>query len=53
MPSLLKKAAELAGDYGTGVLALAEALKLSPAQVRDLLGDADQRPALHLVGSED
>lgn len=53
MPSLLRKAAELAGDHGSGVPALAEALKLSPAQVRDLLGDADQRPILRLVGSED
>lgn len=51
MPSLLKKAAQLAGDHGAGVPALADALKLSPAQVRDLLGDADQRPVLHLVGS--
>lgn len=50
MPSLLKKAADLAGDHGAGVPVLAEALKLSPAQVRDLLGDADQRPVLRLVG---
>ena len=53
MPSLLRKAAELAGDHGAGVPALAEALKLSAAQVRDLLGDVDQRPTLRLVGSED
>lgn len=53
MPTLLKKAAELAGDYGAGVPALAEALKLSTAQVRDLLGGADQRPTLHLVSSDD
>ncbi|MGB3763480.1 MAG: XRE family transcriptional regulator [Ornithinimicrobium sp.] len=52
MPSLLRKAAALAGDYGTGVPALAEALKLSTTQVRDLLGDADQRPVLRLVGDE-
>mgnify|MGYP000998171878 CR=1 FL=1 len=52
-PSLLKKAADLAGDHGAGVPALAEALKISAADVRDLLGDADQRPILHLVGSED
>lgn len=43
MPSLLNKAAELAGDHGVGVPALAGVLKLSPAQVRGLLGDADQR----------
>lgn len=51
MPSLLKKASDLAGDHGAGIPALAEALKLSPAQVRDLLGDADQRPVLRLVVS--
>lgn len=52
MPSLLKKAAELAGNHGAGVPALAEALKLTAAQVRDLLGDADQRPVLRLVDDE-
>lgn len=52
MPSLLRKAAALAGDYGTGMPVLAEALKLSTAQVRDLLGDADHRPVLRLVGDE-
>lgn len=52
MPSLLKKAVDLAGEHGAGVPALAEALRLSAAQVRDLLGDADQRPALRLVGGE-
>lgn len=52
MPTLLKKAAALAGDHGAGVPALAEALKLSPMQVRDLLGDADQRPVLRLVGAQ-
>lgn len=51
MPSLLKKAAELAGDHGAGVPALTEALKLSASHVRDLLGDSDQRPVLHLVGN--
>ncbi|NYI40138.1 hypothetical protein [Demequina lutea] len=43
-------AAELAGEHGAGVPALAEALKISPFQVRDLLGEADQRPVLRLVG---
>ena len=52
LPSLLKKAADLAGDNGAGVPALAEALKLSPVQVRDLLGDADERPVLRLVGGQ-
>lgn len=51
-PSLLKKAAELAGDHGAGVSVLAEALKLSPVQVRDLLGDFNKRPVLRLVGDE-
>jgi hypothetical protein len=53
MPTLLKRAAELAGDHGTGVPTLAEALRLSPAQVRDLLAEADQRPVLRLVHGED
>jgi Zn-dependent peptidase ImmA (M78 family) len=49
VPTLLKKAAELAADHGAGVPALVEVLKLSPRQVRDLLGDIDQRPVLKLV----
>jgi hypothetical protein len=53
MPTLLKKAAELAGDHGAGIPALAEALRLSAAQVRDLLGEADQRPVLRIVNGED
>jgi len=52
VPTLLRKAAELAGEHGSGVHALAEALKLNPAQVRDLLGETDQRPLLRLVGNE-
>jgi Zn-dependent peptidase ImmA (M78 family) len=52
VPTLLRKAAELAGDNGAPVLVLAEALKISAAQVRDLLGQADERPVLRLVGSE-
>src|SRR5690606_31909580 len=52
VPTLLKKAAELAGDHGGGIPALAEALRSSPRQVRDLLGEVDQRPVLRLVGSE-
>lgn len=51
MPSLLRKAADLAGDYGAPIPMLAEALKLSPAQVRDLLGETDERPVLRLVSS--
>jgi Zn-dependent peptidase ImmA (M78 family)/DNA-binding XRE family transcriptional regulator len=53
VPTLLKKAAGLAGDHGAGVPALADALRLSPAQVRDLLGDPDRRPVLRLVGADD
>ncbi|PYF96392.1 Zn-dependent peptidase ImmA, M78 family [Georgenia satyanarayanai] len=51
-PTLLTKAAELAADHGAGVPALAQALRISPRHIRDLLGDADQRPALRLVGDE-
>jgi hypothetical protein len=49
MPTLLRKAAELAGDVGAGVPALAEALRLDTADVRDFLGEVDQRPVLRLV----
>lgn len=52
VPTLLRKAAELAGENGAPIPALAEALKISAAQVRDLLGEADERPVLRLVGSE-
>lgn len=52
VPTLLKKAAELAEEHGAGVPALAEVLRLRPRQVRDLLGDIDHRPALKLVGGE-
>lgn len=49
VPTLLTKAAELAEDVGAGAPALAEAMKLSVAQVRDLLGEVDRRPVLRLV----
>lgn len=49
LPTLLRKAADLADQFGSGVPALAEALKVSPSIVRDLLGEADQRPVLRLV----
>ncbi|MEO3766763.1 XRE family transcriptional regulator [Streptomyces sp. B5E4] len=52
VPTLLKKAAELATDHGAGVPTLADALRLSPGQVRDLLGEIDRRPVLRLVGNE-
>ena len=48
-PFLLRKASELAEGAGAGVPVLAEVLRLSPAQVRNLLGDADERPVLRLV----
>ncbi len=50
MPTLLEEAAKLAADHGAGVHALAEAIKISPMQVRNLLGEVDQRPVLRLVG---
>jgi len=52
VPTLLTKAAELASDHGAPVPVLAETLKISAAEVRDLLGEADQRPILRLVGTE-
>jgi len=52
MPTLLRKAAELAAEQGATVPALAEILRLAPAQVRDLLSEPDQRPVLRLVGDE-
>ncbi|WP_458117360.1 XRE family transcriptional regulator [Arthrobacter sp. D2-10] len=52
MPTLLKKAAELAADHGGGAPALAEALKITPRQVRDLLGEVDQRPVLRLISGD-
>lgn len=52
VPTLLKKAAELAGEHGAGVPVLAEALKIRTREVRDLLGVADERPVLRLVSNE-
>jgi Zn-dependent peptidase ImmA (M78 family)/DNA-binding XRE family transcriptional regulator len=52
VPTLLEKAAQLAGDHGAPVPVLADAMKISPVQVRDLLGEFDQRPVLRLVGDE-
>ncbi|OLT38999.1 peptidase [Saccharomonospora sp. CUA-673] len=50
VPTLLKKAAELAAEHGAGTSILADSLKITPHQVRDLLGEVDQRPVLRLVG---
>lgn len=49
VPTLLRKAADLAAAYGTNVPALAELLRLPVAQVRDLLGEKDARPVLRLL----
>jgi Zn-dependent peptidase ImmA (M78 family)/transcriptional regulator with XRE-family HTH domain len=49
VPTLLRKAAELAAAHGTNVPALAELLRLPTAQVRDLLGETDTRPVLRLL----
>ncbi len=48
-PKLLKRAADLAAAAGGTIPVLAEALKLSPAQVRSLLGEEDSRPLLRVV----
>lgn len=49
VPTLLQKAAALAGDHGTSTPAIAELLRLPPVEVRDLLGEPDQRPLLRLL----
>lgn len=49
MPTLLRKAAELAAAHGTNAPALAELLRLPTVQVRDLLGETDTRPVLRLL----
>lgn len=49
VPTLLRKAAELATAHGTNVPALAEILRLPAPQVRDLLGEMDTRPVLRLL----
>lgn len=49
VPTLLKKAVELAADYGAPISTLADLLKISPPQLRDLLGEQDTRPALRIV----
>lgn len=49
VPTLLRKAAELAAAHGTTVPALAELLRLPTVQVRELLGETDTRPVLRLL----
>lgn len=51
-PTLLTKAADLASEHGAGVSSLADILKISPGQVRGLLGEVDHRPVLRLVSDE-
>lgn len=52
MPTLLKKAAEIAADHGASTSVLAEDLKISPRRVRELFGAPDQRPTVRLVVGE-
>lgn len=52
VPTLLKKAAELASDHGVGIPTLAEIVKVSSDQVHDLLGEVNERPVLRLVSDE-
>lgn len=49
VPSLLSRAVELAAANGVTITSLARELAWKPAQVRRMLGDADERPALRLV----
>lgn len=49
VPSLLRRAVELAERNGVTIASLAQELAWTPAQVRRMLGDADERPSLRLV----
>lgn len=49
VPSLLRKAVELAEANGVTIASLAQELAWKPDQVRRMLGDADARPSLRLV----
>lgn len=49
VPSLLRRAVELAETNGVTIASLAQELAWKPAQVRRMLGDPDERPALRLV----
>lgn len=49
VPSLLRRAVSLAEANGMTITSLAQELAWKPAQVRRMLGDADERPALRLV----
>lgn len=49
MPSLLKKAVDLASTAGVTVGTLSDLVKIPPQEIRDLIGDTDTRPVLRLV----
>lgn len=49
MPSLLKKAVGLASSVGGTVGRLSDIVKISPQEIKDLIGDTDTRPQLRMV----
>lgn len=49
LPTMLNEAARLADRFGFSQVDLADALKWSPARVREVLGAGDERPVLRLV----
>jgi Zn-dependent peptidase ImmA (M78 family)/transcriptional regulator with XRE-family HTH domain len=49
VPSLLRRAVELAEQNGVTIASLAQELAWEPARVRRMVGDTDQRPSLRLV----
>ncbi|BBZ67295.1 DNA-binding protein [Mycolicibacterium insubricum] len=49
VPALLRRAVELAEVNGVTITSLAQELAWKPSQVRRMLGDADERPALRLI----
>jgi Zn-dependent peptidase ImmA (M78 family) len=49
VPSLLRRAVELAEQNGVTIASLAQELAWKPARVRRMLGDSDERPTLRMV----
>lgn len=49
VPSLLRRAVELAEAHDVTIRSLAQELAWKPSQVRRMLGDADERPTLKLL----
>lgn len=49
VPSLLRRAVDIAEQNGVTIRTLAQELAWNPAQVRRMLGDADDRPVLRSV----